>query len=167
MSENFRWLKKFTNCVSQFHLVNKHCLGTAAFTAILFIDQTIEMRDNRLVWRMRNRFSALLNFADSLLQSVAISQRNDAIAYAYDFYTRASFRWKNTHPIGSGPRSRRVVEPKTKLQQTPLWFNKLGKKIVFIRELSFIISDYVYSRSWLVSSLATVWFCKYILKTSL
>lgn len=99
---------------------------------------------------------SIINFADSLLQSVAISQRNDAITYAYDFYTRASFRWKNTHPIGSGSRSRRVVEPKTKLQQTPLWFNKLGKKIVIIRELSFIITDYVYSRSWLVSSLATV-----------
>ena len=66
MSENFRWLKTFTNCVSQFHLVTKHCLGTAAFTAILFIDQTIEMRDNRLVWRMRSRFSALLSRSISL-----------------------------------------------------------------------------------------------------
>ena len=67
MSENFRWLKTFTNCVSQFHLVNKHCLGTAAFAAILFIDQTIEMR---LAWRMRSRFSALLPIRCSVSRRV-------------------------------------------------------------------------------------------------
>ena len=114
MSENFCWLKTFTNCVSQFHLVTKHCLGTAAFTAILFIDQTIEMRDNRLVWRMRSRFSALLEkwlIWAACAESGAFLQKSCSESSLLSIYARgpwtpvldtSNFLWKFTIILISG-----------------------------------------------------------------
>ena len=49
MSKNFPWLKLFANCVSQFYLANKYCLGTTSKNHLhrhTFHDQTIEMTDN-------------------------------------------------------------------------------------------------------------------------